>query len=60
MELEELFMYLSVRRFVVMVMAMSLAVTAAAFAQSITGGLIGSVKDAQGLPIPGITVILTS
>ena len=47
-------------RRMVMAMAFSLAVPAVALAQSITGSLIGSVKDASGLPMPGTTITLTS
>lgn len=37
-----------------------LAVTTAAWAQSTTGTISGRVTDAQGLPLPGVTVTATS
>ena len=42
-----------------LLVAMTLAVTSAAFAQEIGGTLSGRVLDAQKLPVPGVTVTAT-
>jgi hypothetical protein len=40
--------------------AVTLAIAGAANAQSTTGTISGRVVDAQGLPVPGVTVVATS